>query len=322
MRQAAVTTLPTPSTASVFTPAVSLQDILAQPRVPRRFVLPGLESGDVGILSAPGGVGKSFLVLAIAAAMGLGQPLFGLWPTTTVPSGVLYVSAEDDARELMDRLDSLVQSDPTLSPTAFARAHVIWPAQPALLMEKAGKWGNPTPNASALHDLIQAAQGVPDLRLIVLDPLNKLHGLDENSNPEMGQFLGLMGRLGQQLDCAVLLVHHANKLSATAGTGADQHSSRGASAIVDNARLLITLSTPSAKRAKTLDLPTDDETRRRFVIAEVAKINHGAKPDPLVLRYGPGGALQRVRIAPSPQTNATVVSVADMASAGPVDDHE
>lgn len=48
-------------------------------------------------------------------------------------------------------------------------------------------------------------------RLVLLDPLVRLHRLDENSSTEMSGLLGYLRALQRSLDVAIVLVHHVSK---------------------------------------------------------------------------------------------------------------
>jgi hypothetical protein len=48
-------------------------------------------------------------------------------------------------------------------------------------------------------------------RLLVLDPLVRLHRLDENSASDISKLLGFVRELQRTHDCAIVLVHHASK---------------------------------------------------------------------------------------------------------------
>jgi hypothetical protein len=58
-------------------------------------------------------------------------------------------------------------------------------------------------------------------RLLLLDPLVRLHGIDENSAGEMAELLGYLRALQRQFDLSVVLVHHTRK-NVAAGTAAGQ----------------------------------------------------------------------------------------------------
>jgi RecA-family ATPase len=56
-------------------------------------------------------------------------------------------------------------------------------------------------------------------RLLLLDPLVRLHGVDENNAGEVAALLAYFRSLQRQLNVSVLLVHHTRK-NATGGSAA------------------------------------------------------------------------------------------------------
>ena len=52
-------------------------------------------------------------------------------------------------------------------------------------------------------------------RLLVLDPLVRLHGVDENTVADVAPILGFLRDIQRRFGTAVLLVHHARKSGAT-----------------------------------------------------------------------------------------------------------
>jgi RecA-family ATPase len=55
------------------------------------------------------------------------------------------------------------------------------------------------------------------LRLLVLGPLVRLHGIDENHADEVAELLALLRSLQRQLDLSVVLVHHTRKNAGGSG---------------------------------------------------------------------------------------------------------
>ena len=58
--------------------------------------------------------------------------------------------------------------------------------------------------------LVETVQRVSP-RLVVLDPLVRLHGVDENAVAEVAPMLGFLRDIQRRFETAVLLVHHARK---------------------------------------------------------------------------------------------------------------
>jgi replicative DNA helicase len=94
---------------------------------------------------------------------------------------------------------------------------------------------------------------------IVIDPLIAFYSADENNNSQAREFMNLIVEWATTENKAILIVHHANK--ASSGT-------RGASAFIDAARLVIKLNIVK------LDENTIDETNREI---EITKDNWGVK---------------------------------------------
>jgi hypothetical protein len=118
-------------------------------------------------------------------------------------------------------------------------------------------------------------------RLLVLDPLVRLHGIDENHAGEVAELLAYFRALQRQLDLSVLLVHHTRKNSTggvAAGQGlrgsSDIHAFGDSNLYLRRTREHLVLS--SEHRAAPASAPvylelvtTDAETTHLEVIAEL-----------------------------------------------------
>ena len=70
------------------------------------------------------------------------------------------------------------------------------------------------------EQLLETAQRLRP-RLLLLDPLVRLHGIDENNAGEVAELLAYIRTLQRQLDLSVILVHHTRK-NAAGGVAAGQ----------------------------------------------------------------------------------------------------
>jgi RecA-family ATPase len=236
------------------------------------WVIQGLEAGDVGILSAPGGMGKSMACLSIAS---------GQWAVSE-PGDVTYLYAEDSPRVMHQRWHALAQMAEKGLPNAVAhRLHFIGlRGHPPKLMTRGEPSNQVTINTPVLTAIAEtlAAQSHP--RLLIIDPMVKFHSLDENDNGQMSQFIDLMATVGQQCGVAAILTHHKAKGAATGSQGAV----RGAGAIVNEARWLVSLRPLPASQARALDIA--DEDVWRYLLASAPKVNSTAKLPDLLLERG------------------------------------
>ena len=153
----------------------------------RDMMLPLRALAVVILIAAAGGVGKSFLLLSLAREIAafegdrLNAPLcFG--GALNVAGTAVYVTAEDDAIEMHNRLLSLGPIPPNLVTLPLPDAGG---AKPLFAPES----GSRNPGTTVYWaQLTEQLLRIPQLRLIVLDPLQPLCALDLNV-PENAQFV-------------------------------------------------------------------------------------------------------------------------------------
>jgi hypothetical protein len=78
--------------------------------------------------------------------------------------------------------------------------------------------------------------------------------------------------LARAVDCAVVALHHTNKVSMAAGTGAEQQAIRGSSALSDNARWQVNLMRMSRDEGARRGL--DDTDRRQWIRFDAPKMSY------------------------------------------------
>lgn len=163
--------------------------------------------------------GKSFVTMALAAAVSRGAPL----PHGDVPDGpgsVVLMSAEDDAsRTIVPRLKS--------SGADLTKIHVLEAV-------KLSNGDEALPSLAAdLDRIAEAVERLGDCRLVVIDPITSyLGGVDDHRNAELRGVLSPLKAMAERLNVAVVLVTHLNK-----GAGANgKHRVTGSIAYVGACR--------------------------------------------------------------------------------------
>ncbi len=147
----------------------------------------------VALYGKPGSY-KSFVALDLAARIAAGLPAFN---RDTEQGAVIYIAGEGGAG-LKRRRDAIVKRHglPKDIPIYFLRAQLD-------LRSKAD-------DAVALLAAIKAL-GVK-VALIIIDTLARAFGGgNENSSEDMGAFIGVVGLVMEELQCAALIVHHSGK---------------------------------------------------------------------------------------------------------------
>jgi hypothetical protein len=149
----------------------------------------------VGIIGGAPKVGKSWLGLDMALSVASATPCLGHFEVEA-PGPSLVFLAEDALPAVRARIAALCAH----------RGLAI--EQPALFVIIA-----PTLRLDLEKDQRRLHATLADLRprLLLLDPLVRLHRLDENSAADISRLLGFLRELQRAYDLAVVLVHHASK---------------------------------------------------------------------------------------------------------------
>jgi hypothetical protein len=269
------------------------QEWLISDAIPRRCA---------ALLAAAGDTGKSFLALDLClrvtgkptTGIDLNQPIFG--GQVQCHGAAVFITAEDGKGSVHRRLKAL---DPDGS-RQKNRAHPLYlVALPdaggpfAIVVDEHGRAVH-TPQLVELRERLKA---IPDLALVVLDPLQCYVLADTNSDPQAAAYtMSLLNMIAAETNSTVLVTHHVRKeREAPKNAQEARHLIRGSSALVDQSRAAIVLWTPdepdARKICKTLDVPF---TPNAVVHGAVVKSNDGANREKWTLIRGANGILRDV----------------------------
>ena len=262
------------------------------------FILPGLLAGTVGMITAPGGTGKTFWMIQAAISIASYQqkiPFFGgVWDTPKNGGRVVLLLAEDPLNILAHRVRSIGKwlstsyDIPKLTENLQENLeiHSLIGYQPCL-MGSDGK-----PDERWLDMLKRTAEGT---RLLGIDPLRRWHRGNEVDNGMMMYLIQLMEGIAKDSGCTILFSHHVNKLSMISGTGGEQGAARGASALTDGVRWQLNLTKMNKEEASKLSIAEDQ--RGHYVRMDISKSNYGNPLEPVWLRKEAGGVLTKAIFA-------------------------
>lgn len=246
------------------------------------YVFSGCVAGTVAGIVAPGGVGKSYLNLAIGTMVATGfDPSGGALPGLKSTGPVTYLPAEDPSDILKSRLHYLGKLLPPLIRDSVANnfhIHSLFGTVPDIMDPK---W---------LDELQRCADGQ---RLVIIDTLRRFHGEEENDNGAMARVIQQFEVVAAATGATILFSHHTGKAGAERE---DQHASRGASAITDNIRWQASLSPMSELQAKNYGVQA--EARHNFLRFFSTKSNYGERHDSW-LRRVEGGVLVKACLSKS-----------------------
>lgn len=261
------------------------KNLLAFEPPPQRFLIDGMlpEPVAAGIV-APGSTGKSFWLMQLAACVATGTPFLG--QGIPRPGAVLMLGAEDDRDEMSRRLHSVYEEyewqgqclDHELLGERFYPVSMI--GEDNRLINDGER------DEAKIAAIISMARAIPDLRLIILDPVSRFRAGEENSNDDNTRFAEVLEHIRQETDVTVLVAHHSRK-GATGDTVDDM---RGGSAFSDALRFVATLAKLTPDRAKSLGLAWDDA--KSLVRYRVVKSNYRTDVDEQWMQRGVGGVLK------------------------------
>jgi hypothetical protein len=240
--------------------------------IPRRRWLIGSFAvrGNLTVLVAPPGAGKSTLGIALAVACAIGRDeLVG--EQVHEPTRAWVWNNEDDQDELRRRLAAVLQHWSIDAADIRGRLGLNSGADRPLLIARLNRDGTVLrlPDIEAVAERVRAN----GIGLLVVDPFVETHEVDENDNAQIKTVAAMWREVARRAECAVVLVHHTGKppaASADAWAGS-LAASRGASSLAGVARIMRTLFAMSERDAERLGITPEE--RHRWVRLDDAKAN-------------------------------------------------
>lgn len=246
--------------------------------------------GRAALLSGLGGSGKSTIATQLATCIALGTSFAG-WPACA-PGVAMLVLAEDMPEETARRLHAIAEGlglTERQRETIAQRLHVH-PCAGVPVALLAREPGGKLVRTARVEALLQAADRIKHLRLIVLDPGIRFSEGDELDVAHARALGDLADEIAIRTGATVLLVVHAAKAT-RATPDLMTHTARGAGSLVDAVRAELAVATMTSAEAASRGI--DDAERASWVQVAVTKSNFAAPEAyaPTWLRRGPGGVL-------------------------------
>lgn len=262
---------------------VNIVEAVCAPPPSIDYVLPGLPLGEIGLIVAPGGTGKSFLTLQSAIGIATHTEIAGgLWPVTK-PGRVIILSLEDSLIFLGQRLYYIAQTMPefNMGILELLRENLIirsYAGHRSAYIDSLGE---------LIEDFEQEITAIATgARLLIVDPLRRFHDGDENSSSDVTKIVSVLERIAHKAGCAVIATHHANKTF----SGTSQNNARGSSALSDNVRWQINLSHVDQEELENLGFPG---YASQYIRVSMPKVNYGMHEQNCILVRGENGVLTK-----------------------------
>lgn len=217
---------------------------------------------------SPGGVGKSSLVITEAMAMASNRKLLGCYPGQRYR--VAYWNGEDPLEETQRRVFGAALHY-GLTPQDLEGFLFLGSGREAELIIAEQRSSGTTilsPNVEMIVDTIRRLE----LDVIIVDPFVSSHRVTENDNNAIDMVAKTWGRIADQTNTAVELVHHTRKANGAETTVED---GRGASALLYAARSARALNAMTKEEGERAGV----ERHRGFFRADNGKANLAPPPE-------------------------------------------
>jgi len=199
----------------------------------------------VSLVTAGGGVGKSFLLLQAAMRMVRDEQLKVFMWLSEDPLSLSRYRFEMIAKQILEDDISQFGSKLHLSGADSETIHFLEESRGGVLVSS---------------KFYQFKAALKNYDVIILDPLIAMFGADENNNAHARKFINLFTRWATKENKTIIFIHHGTKNSSQ---------SRGASAFVDAVRLVYKVEHIKNDKGET------SEDENRWIILD--KDNNGAK---------------------------------------------
>ena len=172
---------------------VDAETLLSMPMSKTMFIVDGLISQGVNVISGASKIGKSWLMLWLGLQVAQGNSIWGL---PTLQCDVLYLSLEDTQRRIKDRLYNLTDSAPD---------NLYFAVTSGLI------------GGGLEEQITDFLTEHPATKLVIIDTLQKVRD-SKGSTGKAGMYgndyddISSIKRIADGFNIAVLLVHHLRKL--------------------------------------------------------------------------------------------------------------
>jgi RecA-family ATPase len=194
-----------PVNADQVLPVVRVGEIKSEGNGQRWLVEELWGASSVGVIGGAPKCAKTWLGLDMALSVATGTACLAKYAVPE-PGPVLVYLAEDALLVVRERIEGMARH----RGLDLSQVEINVITAPVLRLDR-------EPDRTRLLETTKRLRP----RLLLLDPLVRLHGIDENHAGEVAELLAYFRSLQRQLDLSVLLVHHTRK-NAARGVAAGQ----------------------------------------------------------------------------------------------------
>jgi len=210
---------------------------------------------DVTVLAGHGSAGKSIFTLTAICHFACGKNFDPYKLKDKRPLRFLIYNAEDGLEEQSRRMLAICYAFNLDYELVQSNIKILDKAKNELTLAKTIS-NTPIQNDDLITSIIKTALH-KNVDVIVFDPLVNLHTCNENDNGQMRFVMSILNRIACETRTSVFITHHTTKGSTKESKG-DPDTIRGASAIINSARISLMISSITDEDRTELNITEED----------------------------------------------------------------
>ena len=217
---------------------------------------PYIPIGEITVMYAAGGTGKSFATVGIASDITAGRtlPKYGNQQVETDPEKVLFISAEDNESVILNRMKEAKGNPDNCYVLKTPKTRKELDAESFLLPQNK----DDIVRIQALADLLEEIHP----KLVIIDPWSVYIGDDKNMNKanDVRGVTNVLTVLAKEFHCSILVVAHVNKMPQTENAN---NAVSGSTALIDSARSALCIRSFGADSDRRIIIQTKSNYQKK-----------------------------------------------------------
>ncbi|MDE5737572.1 MAG: AAA family ATPase [Oscillospiraceae bacterium] len=239
-----------------------------QPETQKFLWNPYIPIGELTIMYAAGGTGKSFATVGIASDITTGRtlPIYGNQQVATKPERVLFISAEDNESVILNRMREARGNPNNCFVLKTPKTRKELDTESFLLPQNK----DDTIRIQAFANLLEKIQP----KLVIIDPWSVYIGDDKNMNKanDVRGVTSVLTVLAKEFHCAILVVAHVNKMPQTENAN---NAVSGSTALIDSSRSALCIRSFGADSDRRVMIQTKSNYQKKAKSVCYRIINQG-----------------------------------------------
>ena len=229
---------------------------------------PYIPIGEITVMYAAGGTGKSYATIGIAADITTGRslPRYGIEQMAINPEKVLFISAEDNESIILSRMTEAGGNPKNCFVLKTPKTKKDLDTDSFLLPQNK----DDTERIQAFSKLLEQIRP----KLVIIDPWSVYIGDDKNMNKanDVRAITNVLTVLAKEYNCAILIVAHVNKMPQMENAN---NAVSGSTALIDSARSALCIRSFGADSDRRVIIQTKSNYQKKAKSVCYQIVNQG-----------------------------------------------